>query len=36
MTETSLLPLAASAASLDFADLCERLIALAVGAPVGV
>ncbi|MDX1511072.1 MAG: D-alanine--D-alanine ligase [Nitriliruptorales bacterium] len=30
MTETSLLPLAAQAAGLDFADLCERLVTLAI------
>jgi D-alanine-D-alanine ligase len=36
MTETSLLPLAATAAGWDFADLCERLVALAVRAPAAV
>ena len=30
MTETSLLPMAAAAAGLDFAGLCERMIALAL------
>ncbi|HEX9766809.1 MAG TPA: hypothetical protein VGA36_08590, partial [Nitriliruptorales bacterium] len=30
MTETSLLPLAAQAAGLDFGDLCERLVTLAL------
>jgi D-alanine-D-alanine ligase len=33
MTETSLLPIAVEAAGWDFADLCERLVALGVGAP---
>lgn len=32
MTETSLLPLAAAAAGWEFADLCERLVALALDA----
>lgn len=37
MTETSLLPLAAAAAGWEFADLCERLAALALdAAPAGV
>lgn len=31
LTETSLLPLAAQAAGLEFGDLCERLVALALG-----
>lgn len=31
LTETSLLPLAAQAAGLDFPDLCERLVELALG-----
>jgi D-alanine-D-alanine ligase len=30
LTETSLLPLAAQAAGMDFGDLCERIVALAL------
>jgi D-alanine-D-alanine ligase-like ATP-grasp enzyme len=30
MTPTSLLPIAAKAAGMDFADLCERIVALAL------
>jgi D-alanine-D-alanine ligase len=33
MTETSLLPMAAAAAGLGFADLCERMIGLALARP---
>jgi D-alanine-D-alanine ligase len=33
MTETSLLPLAASAAGWDFAELCDRIVRLALAAP---
>lgn len=33
MTETSLLPMAAAAAGWQFADLCERVVALAIPAP---
>lgn len=33
MTETSLLPMAAAAAGLDFAGLCERMIGLALARP---
>lgn len=36
MTETSLVPMAASAAGWDFGDLVERVVALAAGAAVGV